>query len=349
MLAAPVCTSVGMGGDEIGLLRACDAAREADADVVVTVGGGAVQDAGKLVRLWLSGRKGDDDDDEHERGDGKASVPSILALAGRDPMPALPPQIAVPNSFAMAEATSVAGITTSSRAKSGASHPSLMPTVVVYDPALGRGLPDWVRFGTALRGVEHAAGAITHPLADGEIRDRASAGLAAIAGGLRRLVADPECPEAMTRVYVGGFVAIRALNARGCYPAAGHLVQNHYSARFGVHQGGCSGILCARMLDYHIGNSGGQQLLISAALSGGGGGGAADAAAPAPRLVRDLVATLPGVLSEHAQAGVTEGMLRELADWLFENHAGRLNSLCPRSFQSADDIYGMMTKPLSDL
>ena len=373
MLAAPICTSVGMGGDEIGLLRACDAARDANADVVVTIGGGAVQDAGKLVRLWLSGRgearereeeeEDECNDDEGDDDGREASVSAILALAGRDPMPPLPPQIALPNSFAMAEATSVAGITTSSKVKSGASHPSLIPTVVVYDPELGRGLPDWVRLGTALRGVEHAVGAITHPKADEDVRTRAAMGLATISDGLRRLVtaAYREDPEAMRSVYVGGFVAIRALNTRGCYPSIGHLVENHYSARFGVHQGGCSGMLCARILDYHYENSVDRQMLISAALSGGGIGGGRDdgvaaattttaaAATPAPRLVRDLVATLPGVYSEHAQAGVTESMLREFAHWMFENHIGRLDALCPRSFRNADDIYGMLTKPLSDL
>jgi hypothetical protein len=361
LLAGPVCTSVGMGGGEAGLLRACDAARGAGADVVVTVGGGAIQDAGKLVGLWLSGGEGEEDEDGERKG---ASVPAILALAGRDPMPALPPQISIPNSFAMAEASSVAGITTASNVKSGASHPSLVPTVVIFDPAVGRGLPDWVRFGTALRCVEHAVGAITHPRADDDVRARASAGLAAVADGLRRLVANPECPEAQRGVYVGGFVAIRALMSRGCYPALGHLVENHYSARFGVHQGSCSGILCARILDYHRGNSGGHQRLVSAALLGSGvvvdddAGGdgdvndnddAAATPSPAPRLVRDLVAALPGVRCEHAQVGVTEDMLREFSLWLFENHIERLNVLSPKSFRSADDIYRMMTKPLVDL
>ena len=71
-------------------------------------------------------------------------------------MPTLAPQIAIPNSFAMAEATIVAGLTTTSKTKSGAAHKSMMPTVIIYDPALSVRLPDWVQFGTALQGVEHA-------------------------------------------------------------------------------------------------------------------------------------------------------------------------------------------------
>ena len=53
-LAAPINCDVSMGGAEDGLLKACNEAAEVKADCVLTIGGGAVQDAGKLVRLWLS-------------------------------------------------------------------------------------------------------------------------------------------------------------------------------------------------------------------------------------------------------------------------------------------------------
>ena len=43
-----------MGGAEDGLFKACNEAAEVGADCVLTIGGGAVQDAGKFVRLWLS-------------------------------------------------------------------------------------------------------------------------------------------------------------------------------------------------------------------------------------------------------------------------------------------------------
>ena len=91
ILAAPLCTSIGMGGGETGLLEACDRAFESGADCVITVGGGAVQDAGKLIRLWISAAKPGD----------KSTVKGIQGATSRDPMPELPPQIAIPNSFAM--------------------------------------------------------------------------------------------------------------------------------------------------------------------------------------------------------------------------------------------------------
>jgi len=334
LLAAPLNTGVGMGGGEEGLLKACDAAVEARADCVLTVGGGAVHDAGKLVRAWLGAARDDG-------ADGGAARATVLGLrdAARDPA-ALPPQIACPNSFAMAELTHVAGLTTAAKAKSGAAHPALMPTVVAYDTALSRGLPDWVRFGTALRGLEHAVGAVTHPKADGDVQARALQGLVLVRQGLTAMVDDPESARAQTDCYLGGWMAIRALNA-GCYPALAHLIQNHYSARFDVHQGSCSGILCARILHYHREASRLPQERIATALAGEG--------APAPRLVRDLVATLPGVAKEHAEVGVTPTMLRDFADFLFDKHGTRLNQLSPAPFGSAQDILDMLTLPLEAL
>ena len=332
LLAAPLCTSIGMGGGEEGLLQACDEAYAANADIVVTVGGGAVQDAGKMIRMWLSTEK--------SVGEGGCTVEGIQAASNRETMPELPPQIAIPNSFAMAEATHVAGLVTKNNTKSGAAHPSMMPSVIIYDPALSAGLPGWVRFGTALRGVEHAVGATTHPKANDEIRSRALKGLTMINAGLKKLVSNPECPTIQSSIYVGGFIAIRALNT-GCYPSISHLIENQYSARYNVHQGSCSGILCARIMNYHYPKSKEYQQLISKALG--------NENVPATQLIRDLVSTLPGVKNEHSQMDITNEMLKEFSQWGFDNHIARYNTLCPREFESSDDIYDMITKPLADL
>jgi hypothetical protein len=154
------------------------------------------------------------------------------------------------------------------------------------------------------------------------------------------MTSNPECPTTQSNLYVGGFIAVRALN-QGCYPSIGHLIQNQYSARFDVHQGSCSGILCARIMDYHYDKSKEYQQRISAALG--------DENTLVTKLVRDLVATLPAVSNEHAQVKVTDEMLKELTQWMFENNLQRFNNLSPKEFESVEDIYGMMTKPLADL
>ena len=336
VLAAPLCSAISMGAGEEGLLEAANAASAANADCVVTVGGGAVQDAGKLIRLWLAGQGG-------AAGDGDATTDGIKAALALDPVPPLPPQICLPNSFAMAELSSVAGMTLRGGIKSGASHPSLMPTAVVFDSSLSSGLPDWVRYGTALRCIEHAVGAITHPQADDEIRDVALRGLRSIREGLEAMVSDPTSPEAAERVYVGGWCALRALNTNSCYPALGHLIGNMYSARFGVHQGSCSGILCGRVLAYHADGSREGQERIASVLSGASDGGNKKSAA---RLVAELVATLPGVSRDHAEVGVGVDELTEFAE---SRPLDRLNKLSPVPFADSADVLTMLGRSLEEL
>ena len=58
----------------ICLLKACDAAAAAGADAVCSIGGGAIHDAGKLLRLWLSAASA---------GGGVSSVEGIQAACQR--------------------------------------------------------------------------------------------------------------------------------------------------------------------------------------------------------------------------------------------------------------------------
>jgi len=348
VLAAPINCDVSMGGAEDGLLKACNEAVSVNADCVLTIGGGAVQDAGKFVRLWLSvATAADADEIDGEKK--AATVQRILAAQNKDPMPPLPPQICCPNSFAMAELTHVAGLVTRENVKSGASHPNMMPTVVIFDTTLSRGLPDWVRFGTALRGIEHAIGAICHPKATDDIRARALQGLELVNKGLKGMVQNPDSEEAQVNCYLGGWMAIRALNT-GCYPSIAHFIQNQYSARFNVHQGACSGILSARILHHHREESSVYQKSISQALGMKDNGDRQQQSLPsAPQLVSDLVVTLPGVAKDHADAKVDEEMLRDFAEYMYNQYGEKLNKLSPKSFCSAEEFFEMLTLPIASL
>ena len=337
LLAAPLNCDVSMGGAEEGLLKACNEAASVNADCVLTIGGGAVQDAGKMVRLWLSAAQVDGTE---------ATVKGIQAAQKRDPMPPLPPQICCPNSFAMAELTHVAGLVTKENVKSGAAHSSMMPTVIIFDTALSRGLPDWVKFGTALRGVEHAIGAICHPNANDDIRSRGLEGLTLVNRGLKGMVDNPDSEEAQLDCYLGGWMAIRALNT-GCYPSIAHLIQNQYSARFNVHQGSCSGILSARILQYHREKSMVYQKSIEQVLGAGREEG--ESLPSAPQLVSELVAMLPGVAKDHADANVSEAELRDFAEYMYNQSGERLNKLCPKPFSSAGDVFEMLNLPIASL
>ena len=145
-------------------------------------------------------------------------------------------------------------------------------------------------------------------------------------------------------------MAIRALNT-GCYPSIAHLIQNHYSGRFHVHQGSCSGILSARILHYHRAESLLCQLSIARVLDVGSDIiiDRKQPLPPAAQLVSDLVATLPGVAKDHDNANVDDEMLRDFAEYMYSQHGEKLNRLCPKPFCNAEEFLEMLTLPTAGL
>lgn len=88
-------------------------------------------------------------------------------------------------------------------------------THVVFDPVLARDLPDWVKYGTAMRGLEHGIGVICHPGAGEDLRERGLGGLKVWLGGMEKMLAahggEEKSVEGMEEVYLGGWMAVRAL------------------------------------------------------------------------------------------------------------------------------------------
>ena len=69
----------------------------------------------------------------------------------------------------------------------------------------------------------------------------------------------------------------------------------------------------------------------------------------APRLVRDLVSTLPGVAKDHDDAGVDPESLGDFAQFLYDVHGAKLNSLSPKQFESVAELHDMLRYPLAKL
>ena len=128
------------------------AAREANADLLVAVGGGSVVDATKAMLLCLWHGLTDAKEMDAHRG-GRKGDPSHWPADASSRIRML----AVPTMFSAAEFTWYAGVTEPSRlVKESFAHPLLVPQVVVLDPAATLASPLPLLLATGMKAVDHA-------------------------------------------------------------------------------------------------------------------------------------------------------------------------------------------------
>ena len=132
---AGVCAKIGAHTPRIDVVAAANAAREVSADALLTVGGGSVTDAAKMVGLCL----GNDVADPAQLDNFRAAIHAD----GRTERPTVKPpgvrSIAVPTTLSAGEFNSPAGCTDTVRqVKESYLHPLMMPRSVILDPAVDR-------------------------------------------------------------------------------------------------------------------------------------------------------------------------------------------------------------------
>ncbi|MET3515165.1 maleylacetate reductase [Pseudacidovorax sp. 1753] len=135
------------------VIAAVEAARRADADLLVALGGGSVIDAAKVVATCLVNDVGTVDDMDALR---KSPSQSMTAAGAGVRAPQLP-LLAVPTTLAGAEFTAYAGVThPRTRLKEVFTHPQQVPRVVVLDPAVTLPTPQALWLSTGVRALDHA-------------------------------------------------------------------------------------------------------------------------------------------------------------------------------------------------
>ena len=135
--------------------RARTAAAKAEADAVVSIGGGSTTGLAKAIAL-TSGL----------------------------------PIIAVPTTYAGSEATAVWGLTEGARKTTG-NDPRVLPRVIVYDAALTTSLPVDTSIASGLNALAHCVDAMWAPKADPINTALAAEGIRSLREGLPQVVTDP--------------------------------------------------------------------------------------------------------------------------------------------------------------
>jgi maleylacetate reductase len=241
----------------LAVIAATEQAREAHADLIVTVGGGSITDGAKAVQLCLA-----NDVRTPEAIDALRPVNGV-------PPPCKPPtvrQITVPTTLSAGEFSGIAGVTDErTRVKELIRHPRIIPRAVVLDPAVTVHTPEWLFLSTGIRAVDHCVEGIcsneAHPYADAQ----ALRGLSLLTQGLARVKADPSDLQARLDCQLGSWLSMGPL-ASGVPMGASHGIGYVLGAVFDIPHGHTSCIMLPAVMRWNKSANAERQALIAAAM-----------------------------------------------------------------------------------
>lgn len=222
---------------EAQVLEALQAYRDAEADIVVGVGGGSPLDVAKLVRLLAT----------HEGPLGRFDD----AQGGADEIHAeVPPMVAVPTTAGTGSEVSRSAVVTLEETgkKTVVFSPRLMPSVALLDPELTTSMPPKVTAATGFDALTHCIEAFCatgdHPMADAVALE----GIALIAQSIERAVNEGKDMSArgdMMKAAMMGAVAFQ----KGL--GACHSLAHPLSARVDLHHGLANALCLPAVMDFN--------------------------------------------------------------------------------------------------
>ncbi len=262
------------------VVAAANMAREAGADLIVTLGGGSVTDAAKMVGLCLgNGVTAPEQLDDFRAtiaADGTAQRPAVAPPGVR--------MIAIPTTLSAGEFSAGAGCTDTRRhVKESFSHPLMIPRTVVLDPAASRPTPEWLFLSTGIRAVDHAVEDICstngQPLSEGA----AYHALRLLGRGLPAVKTDPDDLDARLDCQIGAWMSMVG-SQTGVAKGASHGIGHVLGGTANVPHGYTSCIMLAHVLRFNHPVNADKQARVSEALGHPG--------EPAAEIVGALIAGL---------------------------------------------------------
>jgi alcohol dehydrogenase class IV len=244
------------------VIEAAEMARDAKADLIVTVGGGSITDAAKAVQLCLA-------NDIHSA----EAMDALRPVKGPDgamgPPPCNPPkvrQITVPTTLSAGEFSAFSGVTDERRrVKEVLSHPGIIPAAVILDPALTVHTPEWLFLSTGIRAVDHCVEGICSPEAHPYADAQALRGLALLVSGLKRVKADPADLQARLDCQLGSWLSMAPL-ATGVPMGASHGIGYVLGAAFDIPHGHTSCIMLPSVMRWNKPANAARQAMVAAAM-----------------------------------------------------------------------------------
>ena len=239
------------------VIAAAEQAREARADLIVTLGGGSITDGAKAVQLCLAN---------------DIRTPEALdrIRTGKDGTPPMTPpavrQISIPTTLSAGEFSHIAGVTDErTKVKELFRHPGIVPKAVVLDPEVTRHTPMWLFLSTGIRAVDHCVEGICSNEASPYGDASALHGLSLLTRGLPRVKADPGDMAARLDCQLGSWLSMAAL-AAGVPMGASHGIGYVLGAVFDVPHGHTSCIMLPSVMRWNKAANAPRQAMVAAAM-----------------------------------------------------------------------------------
>ena len=239
------------------VIAACEQARAAGADLIVTVGGGSITDGAKAVQICLANNVHSVEDIDRVRAN-RGMAPAMTAPTVR--------QVSVPTTIAGGEFSAIAGVTNElTRVKEMLRHDLAMPRAAILDPALTVHTPEWLFLSTGIRAVDHCVEGLcsreAHPYADAQ----AIKGLSMLAQALPRVKADAGDLDARMDCQIGTWLSMAPLSS-GVPMGASHGIGYVLGAVYDVPHGYTSCVMLPSVMRWNKSANAERQALISAAM-----------------------------------------------------------------------------------
>jgi maleylacetate reductase len=279
-------------------------ARDAKADLLVTVGGGSAIDATKvmLIALWQNVTTIEGLDPYRAGRPKEGAAPPSEAI--KPPADAIR-MIAVPTTLSAAEFNAYAGVSDPRHGiKESFGHRLIVPRVIVLDPAATLATPMDLMLSTGLKAVDHAVERLCSQQANPFALGTSTEALRLLTEALPAHRAHPEAMEARLNLQFGMWLSIGA-GTSGVGVGASHGIGHVLGAACHVPHGHTSCVMLPSVLRWNLSANAERQKRVSEAF------GKPDT--PAADLVANLVATL-GLPRRLSEVGVGRDRFREIAE-----------------------------------
>ena len=304
------------------VLKAVGAARAADTDLIVTIGGGSGTDAGKIVALGLNHdvRTVEDFEPLHIYVEPDGTVVNPLKVGPKVRV------MCVPTTLSGGEFNPLSGATDEvTMHKQGYEHRDMAPIAIILDPSITRHTPEWIWLSTGVRSVDHAVETLGSDKSNDFADGLADSALRLLSDGLPRVKADPGDLAGRLKCQIGAWQSMISIIG-GVPMGASHAIGHILGGTCNVPHGYCSCVMSPYVLAWNAEHDDSRQARISDCLGKPG----TPASQALDQFIRGL--GMPRTLSE---VGVGEDRLQQVAEYTLLDIWGRTN---PRPIKTADDV-----------